>query len=93
MNVFAEYGQVVLGGIGIIWGLMIVASGQLFLAIRETALNTRKVESKGDSNYGVLMAIAKANNLLGWIVVVLSLLIMVLGITNPGESLHTNSLF
>jgi hypothetical protein len=43
-------------------GLAIIASGQVFLAIRETALNTRKEESKETSQYNVLFTVAKIWN-------------------------------
>jgi len=51
-------------------GLGIIASGQLFLAVREIALNTRKEESAEKSTYSVLLTVAKLNNLLGWLVII-----------------------
>jgi len=51
-------------------GLTIIASGQVFLAIRETALNTRKEESKETNQYKVLFTVAKINNFIGWFIII-----------------------
>jgi len=51
-------------------GLTIIASGQVFLAIRETALNTRKEESEETSQYKVLFTVAKINNFVGWFIII-----------------------
>ncbi len=51
-------------------GLTIIASGQVFLAIREIAVNTRKEESKETSQYRALLTIAKLNNIIGWIIII-----------------------
>lgn len=51
-------------------GLTIIASGQVFLAIREIAINTRKEESKETSQYRALLTIAKLNNIIGWIIII-----------------------
>jgi hypothetical protein len=53
-----------------IMGAGIIASGQVFLAIREIALNTRKDEGEGNSSYTILLTVAKINNLLGWLVII-----------------------
>jgi hypothetical protein len=58
----------------VVIGLSIVAFGQILLAIREIALNTRKegaVHHQG--HYAVLLVMAKVNNVLGWIVLVAGL--------------------
>jgi hypothetical protein len=54
----------------VVVGLAIVAFGQVLLAIREVAHNTRKEAGKG-AHYNVLLIMAKINNLLGWIVLAL----------------------
>ena len=51
-------------------GLTIIASGQVFLAIREIAINTRKEENKETSQYRALLTIAKLNNIIGWIIII-----------------------
>jgi len=58
----------------IVIGLAIIASGQVFLAIRETALNTRKEESEKSSQYGVLLTVAKLNNVIGWLIIIFGIL-------------------
>jgi hypothetical protein len=58
----------------VVIGLSIVAFGQILLAIREIALNTRKEgEVHHHGHYSVLLVMAKVNNVLGWIVLVLGL--------------------
>jgi len=51
-------------------GLTIIASGQLFLAIREIAFNTRKEKSEETNQYKVLLLVAKVNNFLGWLIII-----------------------
>ena len=53
-----------------VFGLLIIASGQLFLAIREIALNTRKEDSQEVSKYATLFAVAKINNIIGWLILI-----------------------
>jgi hypothetical protein len=69
----------ILGIIVVLWsalvGLAIIAFGQLMLAWRETAINTRKEGSKTASHYEILLIVAKINNLLGWIFMVLGVAI------------------
>jgi hypothetical protein len=64
---------IILGGAIILWslvvGLAIIAFGELLLAIREIALNTRK-EGVKTPHYEILMIMAKINNLLGWVFLV-----------------------
>lgn len=55
-------------------GLSIIASGQVFLAIRETAINTRKEESEETSQYKVLFTVAKFNNVIGWLIIIFGIL-------------------
>lgn len=69
-------GLFIFGLIGTIWGLMIVASGQLFLAVRETALNTRNENSKSTTNYSSLLSVAKIINGLGWALIVITWLLV-----------------
>lgn len=51
-------------------GATTIASGQLFLAIREIALNTRKEDDEKKPNYLVLETVARLNNLLGWLIII-----------------------
>jgi hypothetical protein len=64
---------IILGGAIILWslviGLAVIAFGQVMLAIREVALNTRKGDEKAP-HYEILLIAAKINNLLGWILLV-----------------------
>lgn len=65
--------NIILGLAIILWavvaGLSIVAFGQILLAIREIALNTRKDEAQHHhGHYAILMVMAKINNILGWII-------------------------
>ena len=68
--------QLVLGGAIILWslvvGLAVIAFGQVMLAIREIAINTRKADDK-TPHYEILLIAAKINNLLGWILLVAGL--------------------
>jgi hypothetical protein len=61
---------IITGAVIILWSLVVglatIAFGQLLLAIREIALNTRKEGSKA-SHYEILMIVAKINNILGWV--------------------------
>jgi len=64
--------NVVLGLLIILWsvvvGLSIIAFGQILLAVREIALNTRKDEAAHHhGHYAILLVMAKVNNVLGWI--------------------------
>ncbi len=62
--------NVVMGIAAILWsavvGMAIIAFGQLLLAIREMAHNTRK-EGVHGPHYNILLLMAKVNNLLGWL--------------------------
>ena len=58
---------------GVIVGLAIVAFGQILLAIREIAFNTRK-EGIKHPHYEILLIMAKVNNILGWIILVLGVI-------------------
>lgn len=68
--------QIILGGAIILWslvvGLAVIAFGQVMLAIREIAINTRKGDDK-TPHYEILLIAAKINNLLGWILLVAGL--------------------
>ncbi len=74
MNMDIILGIGVLMG-GVIMGLGIIAAGEIFLAIREIALNTRQaVIPEGldtySSHYRVLGFVAGLNKVLGWAIVV-----------------------
>jgi ABC-type nickel/cobalt efflux system permease component RcnA len=56
-------------------GLTIIASGQVFLAIRETALNTRNEKSNETAQYRILLTVAKLNNFIGWVIIILGILV------------------
>jgi len=58
----------------VILGLAIIAFGQILLAIREIAFNTRK-EGIKTPHYEILLIMAKINNLLGWIVLAVGVVI------------------
>jgi hypothetical protein len=58
----------------VIMGLAIIAFGQLLLAIREVAFNTRKDGVHG-AHYNILLIVAKINNLLGWLVLGLGVIL------------------
>lgn len=64
--------------VSLILGASIIASGQLFLAIREIALNTRKENDGNKHKYGVLETVAKINNFLGWVVIAVGLILAAL---------------
>jgi len=51
-------------------GATTIASGQLFLAIREIALNTRKDGDEKSPKYMVLETVAKLNNFFGWLIII-----------------------
>jgi hypothetical protein len=78
--------NIIVGIAIILWsavvGLAIVAFGQLLLAIREVAHNTRKDGIHG-AHYNILLIVAKINNLLGWLVlglgVILGIYLLVAG--------------
>jgi len=69
-----QINSIVVGVVTILWsviaGLAIIAFGQLLLAIREIALNTRK-EGTAHPHYEILLIVAKINNVLGWVFLVL----------------------
>jgi len=74
-----EFSRVLVGLAVVLWslvvGLSIVAFGQILLAIREIALNTRKEEAKHHhGHYSILLVMAKINNILGWIIVAVGVL-------------------
>jgi len=58
----------------VILGLAIIAFGQILLAVREIAFNTRK-EGVKTPHYEILLIMAKINNLLGWIVLAVGVVI------------------
>ncbi|MDD8027127.1 MAG: hypothetical protein PHI34_11485 [Acidobacteriota bacterium] len=62
--------NIILGIAIILWsiilGMAIIAFGQLLLAFREMAHNTRK-EGVHGPHYNILLVMAKVNNLLGWV--------------------------
>jgi hypothetical protein len=68
--------NVVMGVAIILWsaivGMAIIAFGQLLLAIREMAHNSRK-EGVHGPHYNILLLMAKINNLLGWLMLGLGL--------------------
>jgi hypothetical protein len=68
--------NIVMGVAIILWsaivGMAIIAFGQLLLAIREMAHNTRKEGAHGP-HYNILLLMAKINNLLGWLMLGLGL--------------------
>ena len=70
--------NIIVGGVIILWavivGLAVIAFGQVLLAIREVAHNTRKEGGHGP-HYNVLLVMAKINNVLGWIVLVLGVVL------------------
>jgi len=74
-----EFSRLLVGLVIVLWslviGLSIVAFGQILLAIREIALNTRKEEAAHHhGHYSILLVMAKINNILGWIIVVAGVL-------------------
>jgi hypothetical protein len=66
--------SIIVGTVIILWsvivGLAVIAFGQLLLAIREIAFNTRKEGSKMP-HYEILLIMAKINNILGWLFLIL----------------------
>jgi len=66
--------SIIVGTVIILWsvivGLAVIAFGQVLLAIREIAFNTRKAETKAP-HYEILLIMAKINNVLGWVFLVL----------------------
>ena len=58
-------------------GLTVIASGQIFLAIRETALNTRREESEEASKYQILFTVAKINNIVGWLIMIFPFIVFI----------------
>ncbi len=65
--------NIVLGIAVILWSaivaMAVIAFGQLLLAFREMAHNTRK-EGVHGPHYNILLIMAKINSLLGWVVLV-----------------------
>jgi hypothetical protein len=57
----------------VIVGFAVIAFGQLLLAIREIAFNTRKDDGK-HPHYEILMLMAKINNILGWVLIVVGVI-------------------
>jgi hypothetical protein len=78
--------------ISFVIGGSIVASGQVFLAIREIALNTRNGEDEknGKPKYGMLETMARINNFLGWIIIIFGLILAVFVVqsSNVGPSFY-----
>jgi len=72
------FGAAIIFFICLITGLLIIASGELLLAVWEIALNTRK-ESHG-SQYKALQVIAEINVWLGWILIIGGLFVAVYSI-------------
>jgi len=72
--------NIIVGIVLLLWsaimGLAIIAFGQLLLAIREVAFNTRK-EGVHGAHYNILLIVAKINNLLGWLVLGLGVIFSV----------------
>ena len=70
--------NIIMGIVLLLWsaicGLAIIAFGQLLLAIREVAHNTRK-EGVHGAHYNILLIVAKINNLLGWLVIGLGVIL------------------
>jgi hypothetical protein len=67
----------------IIIGMFIIAGGQLFLAIREIALNTRKMSSSPEGDqYNALKILAKIAVIIGVIVIVIGATAFVSAIEN-----------
>ena len=64
-------------------GLTVIASGQIFLAIRETALNTRREESEEASKYQILFTVAKINNIGGWLIMIFPFILLIARIFLP----------
>ena len=68
-----QINSIVVGAVTILWsvfvGLAIIAFGQVLLAVREIALNTRK-DGSAHPHYEILLIMAKINNILGWIFLV-----------------------
>lgn len=66
--------SIIVGTVIILWsvivGLAVIAFGQVLLAIREIAFNTRKAETKAP-HYEILLIMAKINNVLGWLFLIL----------------------
>ncbi len=90
--------NLIVGGAIVLWslvvGLAVIAFGQVMLAIREIALNTREGDDK-TPHYEILLIAAKINNLLGWILIVAGVVLGVytmikgLPITLPTSSMTT----
>lgn len=60
--------------LAIVNGLIVIASEQVLLAIREIALNTRKEGSSTLEQYKTLLTMAKVNNFLGWAIIIVGAL-------------------
>jgi hypothetical protein len=59
----------------VISGSIIVASGQVFLAIREIAINTRSQNSEENGEYKTLWVLAKLNNAIGILVMIIGIIV------------------
>lgn len=74
----------------VIAGLAIIAFGQLLLAFREIAFNTRK-EGVKTPHYEVLLIMAKINNILGWILLVAGVAAGIyMAVAGPGITISGN---
>jgi hypothetical protein len=69
--------SIIVGAVVVLWsvvvGLAVIAFGELLLAFREIAFNTRKTDAK-TPHYEILLIMAKVNNLLGWIFLVVGVI-------------------
>lgn len=74
--------------ISFVIGGMTVASGQLFLAIREIALNTRDEKSEKKAEYGMLETMAKLNNVVGWLIIIVGVIGGLLVLFSGGGSYY-----
>jgi hypothetical protein len=72
-EVTVQINSIIVGAVTILWsaivGLAIIAFGQVLLAVREIAINTRK-DGSAHPHYEILLIMAKINNILGWIFLV-----------------------
>lgn len=62
-----------------VWGISLIAFGQLLLVFREIAFNTRKEPDVGPKYQG-LSSIAKVLIILGWIIFILGFVVICLSI-------------
>ena len=85
MSSFPPIGTFAASGVLLAIGFSIMASGEVFLAIREIALNTRKAvlpEEFQDTrtNYSALRVVVGINNVLGGVLIGLAIFTAYLGI-------------